>query len=44
VPHIHLRFTEPRREDAPAAHRATLLLSALTIHNIPEGLAVDAFA
>lgn len=42
VPHVHLRFTEHGRGDEHAAHRATLLLSALTIHNIPEGLAVGA--
>ena len=45
VPHVHLRFAEAGRENEPAARRATLLLSALTIHNIPEGLAVGvAFA
>ena len=48
VPHIHARFAEPGHEDdprAPAQRRAVLLLSALTIHNIPEGMAVGvAFA
>lgn len=45
VPHIHLRFTEAGHGDEAAARRTTLLLSALTIHNIPEGLAVGvAFA
>lgn len=45
VPHVHLRFAEAGHENEPAARRATLLLSALTIHNIPEGLAVGvAFA
>jgi len=43
VPHIHARFTE--RSQTREARRATLLLSALTIHNLPEGLAVGiAFA
>jgi ZIP family zinc transporter len=48
VPHGHARFSE--RGDEPveqreAELRALLLLSALTIHNIPEGLAVGvAFA
>lgn len=48
VPHAHARLAE--RGHIPvaqvAAHRrATLLLSALTIHNIPEGMAVGvAFA
>jgi ZIP family zinc transporter len=44
VPHAHARFREGRRPRAaaiqPAQHRATLLISALTIHNVPEGLAV----
>lgn len=46
VPHAHLRFTEAGQASATsAAQRATLLLSALTIHNIPEGMAVGvAFA
>src|SRR5687767_13021456 len=48
VPHIHARFTEPGHADdpnAPAQRRAILMLSALTIHNIPEGMAVGlAFA
>jgi ZIP family zinc transporter len=47
VPHAHTRFRERGRPAAEelAANRATLLLSALTIHNLPEGLAVGvAFA
>src|SRR5688572_20736600 len=40
VPHVHLRFTEAGHTPAPAAQRSVLLLSALTIHNIPEGAAV----
>jgi ZIP family zinc transporter len=49
IPHLHLRFFE-RRHAAQAVsseqrHRALLLLSALTIHNVPEGMAVGvAFA
>ena len=43
IPHVHARFRE--RSQSREAHRATLLLSALTIHNLPEGLAVGiAFA
>ncbi len=48
VPHAHARFAE--HDDLPAEQRAarergTLLLSALTIHNLPEGMAVGiAFA
>ena len=48
VPHAHRRFRErgqPAAEELAACERATLLLSALTIHNLPEGLAVGvAFA
>jgi ZIP family zinc transporter len=45
VPHVHARFSERGRPAAPAQERAVLLLSALTIHSVPEGLAVGvAFA
>lgn len=49
VPHIHTRFRErgqPRaNEMREAEQRGLLLLSALTIHNVPEGMAVGvAFA
>jgi ZIP family zinc transporter len=48
VPHAHTRFRErgrPAAEELASRDRATLLLSALTIHNVPEGLAVGvAFA
>ncbi|MHB1570240.1 MAG: ZIP family metal transporter [Solirubrobacteraceae bacterium] len=42
VPHAHARFRERGRAAAEklARHRARLLLSALTIHNLPEGMAV----
>ncbi len=43
IPHVHARFTE--RRPIAAGSRPLLLLSALTIHNVPEGLAVGvAFA
>jgi ZIP family zinc transporter len=47
IPHAHARFRERGRKSADerAEHQAALLLSALTIHNIPEGMAVGvAFA
>jgi len=45
VPHMHARFSERGHPRAAERHRAALLLSALTLHNIPEGLAVGvAFA
>jgi zinc transporter, ZIP family len=45
VPHIHLRFFERGHTDVASGQRAVLLLSALTIHNVPEGMAVGvAFA
>ena len=42
VPHLHLRFVERGHtgEGTGGRERATLLLSALTIHNVPEGIAV----
>ncbi|MCZ7590032.1 MAG: ZIP family metal transporter [Gaiella sp.] len=43
IPHAHARFAE--RPRSIAGSRSLLLLSALTIHNVPEGLAVGvAFA
>jgi ZIP family zinc transporter len=48
VPHAHAEFAEhghPPLEQVAAGRRAVMLLSALTIHNIPEGMAVGgAFA
>jgi ZIP family zinc transporter len=48
VPHAHAEFAERGRiplEHVAANRRAFMLLSALTIHNIPEGMAVGvAFA
>jgi zinc transporter, ZIP family len=47
VPHAHARYREHGRPAAEehAERQAVLLLSALTIHNLPEGLAVGvAFA
>ena len=45
VPHVHARFAEKGAPANAAGERAILLLSALTIHNIPEGIAVGvAFA
>lgn len=48
VPHVHARFREEgvqTLEEAAAERRGVLMLSALTIHNIPEGMAVGlAFA
>lgn len=45
VPHAHHEFAERGRRplsEVLAERRALMLLSALTIHNIPEGLAVGA--
>ena len=48
LPHAHERLRDgsrPTLEEADERRRARLLLSALTIHNVPEGLAVGlAFA
>lgn len=44
IPHVHARFNERGHEDG-SQHRALMLISALTIHNVPEGMAVGvAFA
>jgi zinc transporter, ZIP family len=44
MPHIHLRFSERGHQAVPDP-KALLTLSALTLHNIPEGMAVGvAFA
>ncbi len=41
VPHLHLNF-DPSQTEGPKTqwHRTTLLIMAITLHNIPEGLAV----
>lgn len=46
LPHLHLGFPLEEAEGPPTAwRRAVLLVSAITLHNIPEGLAVGvAFA
>jgi len=50
LPHLHVHFGEEYREGLPAAEedglqRALLVGAAITIHNVPEGLAVGiAFA
>ena len=48
IPHAHVRFREGARvpaEQRAAGQRAVLLLAAMTIHNVPEGMAVGvAFA
>jgi zinc transporter ZupT len=45
VPHVHAGFSEPGHTLDPRRRQALLLVSALTIHNVPEGMAVGvAFA
>jgi ZIP family zinc transporter len=41
LPHLHINFSDNEKEgpDTPW-HRTTLLVLAITLHNIPEGLAV----
>jgi ZIP family zinc transporter len=41
MPHLHINF-DPSRAEGPDTklHRTTLLVLAITLHNIPEGLAV----
>lgn len=41
LPHLHLNFKESEKEGVKTPwHRTTLLVLAITLHNIPEGLAV----
>ena len=41
LPHLHLGFPPEAAEGPPTHwHRTTLLVTAITLHNIPEGLAV----
>ena len=40
LPHIHINFKESEGIKTPW-HRTTLLVLAITLHNIPEGLAVS---
>lgn len=41
LPHLHINFDTSQTEGVPTQwHRTTLLVLAITLHNIPEGLAV----
>lgn len=41
LPHLHLNFKESEKEGVKTPwHKTTLLVLAITLHNIPEGLAV----
>ncbi|MDA8595729.1 ZIP family metal transporter [Flavobacteriaceae bacterium] len=41
VPHLHINFGEEHTEGVKTGwHKTTLLVMAITLHNIPEGLAV----
>lgn len=41
TPHLHINFGEDESEGLKTAwHKSTLLILAITLHNIPEGLAV----
>ena len=41
MPHLHINFSENESEGVKTQlHRTTLLVLAITLHNIPEGLAV----
>ncbi len=41
LPHLHINFKESEKEGVKTEwHRTTLLVLAITLHNIPEGLAV----
>ena len=41
LPHLHINFKESEAEGVKTGwHKTTLLVLAITLHNIPEGLAV----
>lgn len=41
LPHLHINFKDNEKEGVKSPwHRTTLLVSAITMHNTPEGLAV----
>jgi zinc transporter, ZIP family len=41
LPHLHINFQKSETEGLPTTwHKSTLLLLAITLHNIPEGLAI----
>lgn len=41
IPHLHIGLPLERAEGIPSSlHRSTLLVLAITLHNIPEGLAI----
>lgn len=41
LPHLHINFGKSEKEGIPTTwHKSTLLLLAITMHNIPEGLAI----
>lgn len=41
MPHLHINFKEDEKEGVKTQlHRTTLLVLAITLHNIPEGLAI----
>jgi ZIP family zinc transporter len=41
LPHLHINFKETEKEGVKTPlHKTTLLVLAITLHNIPEGLAI----
>lgn len=42
LPHLHSEFPDEARAEGPSVawHRSMLLMTAMTLHNFPEGMAV----